>query len=408
MILAILSRETGILFPLLLTIYLAAFNVGERILKNIWLTVKSTWPFYLISLLYFLLRLTVLNFKNTLNFYAQANDYTQHLSYRLYTFCYALMEYFKLIIFPRNLHMERDLALKTSLWQWPVGLAAVVIVVWVAGLVWFYRRQRGAGVRNSNFRVLFFFTAFFFVAMAPVSGVLPINAIIYEHWLYLPLVAISLLFAYYVDKLLVFLEARSSWRQTVIIGLVVYFGYFAVVSMKRNIMWGDAETFYLDIIKYNPDTVRILNNLGNLYSEKRELGKAAEFYQRAIANPNGGIFAQPYYNLGNIFRDTGKPEEAIKQYHKAIAVDPNFTFAYQNLAVVYVNQGKFNEAAEVLEKLKIIKPGEPRLYYNLSLVYLALKKNTLAIENLRLTQQYSVFDPEAGKAAEALLKEIEK
>jgi len=373
-ILAILSRETAILFPLLLMIFYISFLSKDRFIPGIKKSCFVSLPFWIISGVYFILRLTVFNFQNTLNFYAQSNIYTENLFYRLYTFGAVLVEYFKIIFWPVGLHMERDFPIFTSLFQWPVWLGAAIVFSILYLVFRFYKKER----------IWFFSWMWFFVALVPVSGIIPINALIYEHWLYLPLIGLATLGGFYLDKSLDFLKSKklAIGHWPLVIFLIAYFSFFAIQSIRRNILWGKPIEFYEDILKYSPSSVRIITNLGNLYSEKGDLAKAEDLFKRAIENSEGGIFAQPHYNLANLLRDTGRIDEAIKEYKKAIETDPNFPFAYQNLAVIYINNKKdIVEGVKALEQLKIIQPGNTRVYYNLGLVYLAIGKNDLAISN---------------------------
>ncbi len=411
MVLAVLSRETAILLPLLLMAFYVAFLGKGGFWRSLWGSLIKTLPYWAVSVAYGVLRLTVLNFKNTLNFYSQANEYTQHLSYRLFTFGHALIDYFRLIFVPIGLHMERDLALKTSLFQGPVFLAfllvlLIVLIVWVL-----YRREKLA-----DFRIWFFGWTWFFIGLAPVSGIIPINAVIYEHWLYLPLIGFFTVAAFWLDKALSFLRSKKliaynlelTAYSLLLAALVVYFSFLGAASAKRNAAWGDPEKFYLDITKYNPNTVRVWNNLGNLYSERGNLAKAIAAYKRAIENPNGLTFAQPHYNLGNIYRDQGQIDRAVEEYELAINIDPSFPFAYQNLAVIFAGSGQLEKAAAMLEKVKTLRPGEPRVYYNLGLIYLAQSKRAEAIENLTAAVELAQDSSEVKNNAQSLLDRLRK
>ena len=138
------------------------------------------------------------------------------------------------------------------------------------------------------------------------------------------------------------------------------------------------------------------------------MAKAEGLFKRAIESPNGNVFAQPYYNLGNLYRDNGRIDDAIKQYKKAIEVDPSFPFAYQNLATIYINNKRdLAKGMEVLEQLKKIQPGNARVYYNLGLVYLATGNNDLAIHNFEMALDLARGrDEEVEKAISEILDQI--
>ncbi len=349
-ILAILSRETAILFPALLMIFYVSFASKLKFWPAFKDALKKSLPYWAISVFYFVLRLTILNFRDTLNFYNESNLYTEHLSYRLYTFGQVLVEYLKLIFVPLGLHMERNVLVNTSLTQWPVWLGFLLIALMVYLAVKSFKKNR----------IWFFAFAWFFVAISPVSGIIPVNAIMYEHWLYLPLIGLFALAGWYADVLLTKVRSRVFIYRLAIILLVLYLGFFSIASAKRNLAWGNPTKFYEDILRYNPNTVRIITNLGNIYSANQEYEKAADMYKRAIS-VDGETFAQPYYNLGNVYNAQGKPQEAEKMYIKAIQVDPSFHFAYRNLAILYARYGFFQQAIDVLKAFKQIRPDDPAI-----------------------------------------------
>ncbi|MEK7659546.1 MAG: tetratricopeptide repeat protein [Patescibacteria group bacterium] len=399
-ILAILSRETAILFPLLLMIFYISFLSKEKLIPVLKKSFIVSLPFWAVSIFYFILRLTVFNFENTLNFFSQPTPYSENLSFRLFTFGSALVEYFKILFVPVGLHMERSLLVNTSFFQWPVYLAAIIVLGILYLVFHFYKREK----------IWFFSWSWFFAALAPVSGIIPINAIIYEHWLYLPMIGFAALAGFYIDRLFSFLKSKNlvvSYK-LLVVSLIIYFSFFAVQSIRRNIIWGNPVKFYEDILKYSPSSVRIMTNLGNLYSARGDLARAEDLFKRAIENPESGIFAQPHYNLGNLFRDTGRIDEAIEQYKKAIETDPNFPFAYQNLAVLLINKKQdLVSGIEILEKLKEVQPGNPRVYYNLGLLYLATNNPELAVQNLELGFNFAKGrDSETEKAIAEVLSKI--
>jgi tetratricopeptide (TPR) repeat protein len=76
-------------------------------------------------------------------------------------------------------------------------------------------------------------------------------------------------------------------------------------------------------------------------------------YQKAIRlNPFGTTAL--YLNFGNALRNTGRFEQAVSAYKKAIQLSPNNIIAHLNLAITYVTMGREKEAyAEAAEVLRI-------------------------------------------------------
>lgn len=403
LVLALLSRENALITPGLIFL-LSLFISKEDNLKSwIYNSLTKSMPFFGISIFYFVLRLTVLNFENTLNFFSQGNAYTGSIYIRLLTFCHALLEYMKMIFVPLNLHMERTLPIKESLWQWPVPLAILLIII-IASLGYVLYRLKG--FKNISFRLNVLSWGWFFVALIPVSGIIPINAILYEHWLYLPIMGFSIFLGWLISKLLTFLQKISKYYYfLVIIILIGYFSFLSYVSIQRNIIWGKQIEFYEDILKYNPKNTRVLNNLSNVYLGKGDIIKSEEILNQ-IVNQDDSVFAQPFYNLANIYRDRKEINKAIELYKKAIEVDPRFPFPYQNLAVIYADKGMIVQAGEMLEKVKEIKPQDPRVYYNLALIYIAQGNADLAALNIKEGILRATNDQEAKDSLNNLNKLI--
>ncbi|KKS25805.1 MAG: hypothetical protein A2606_02740 [Candidatus Yanofskybacteria bacterium RIFOXYD1_FULL_42_10] len=402
LIFGILSRETAFLFPLYFIIFSTVFLQKDKFLPALKKSVIAAWPFLALSFVYGILRLTVWNFQNTLNFYQQSNFYTEHLSYRIYTFFHALVVYIKLIFVPLGLHMERDIVVNTAIWQWPVwlGIAITGFIVYVG--FWFYKREQ-----ITNFRIWFFAWGVFFVNLGPTSGIFPINALIYEHWLYFSLFGFFVLAAFYIDKLIERLAVHSKILIAVFGLLFVgYLVFLSVQSVRRNIIWGKTEEFYGNILQYEPKNVRALNNLAMYYSERGKNKEAEDLYWRAV-DANNNVPA-PYYNLGNILRDRGDIAGALELYKKAIEHDSSFVFGYMNIAAIYAGQGNLTGAIEMLEKVKELKPYDASVYYNLSLLYLAQKNNDLAIKNLVAADKLAERDSEVKAAVDVLMNQLNK
>jgi len=273
-------------------------------------------------------------------------------------------------------------------------------------VLWLYRNEKILNTKylilNTKFRVWFLGISWFFIALAPASGITPINALIYEHWLYLPMVGFWLIVSFYLVKLL---DHFKNGKSAVVVGLIIYVLFLSYQSIQRNILWGKPVEFYKDILQYEPDSVRINNNLGNLYFNLGDKEQAELYYRKAAES--GDAFAQPHFNIGSILQLRGDIDGAIAEFKKAIEIDPNFYHPYQNLAVIYAQQGDFVQAMANIEKLKLLLSNNPRVYYNSALVYIAINNREKALADLKEGLKYSSVDPETGRLIEELIKELQ-
>ncbi len=352
-ILAVLSRETAVLFPAYLMLALIAFESQGRLWPRIKNALKSIWPYIGISAVYVLLRLTVLNFQNTLNFYQQANVYSSNLLVRVYTFFHVLLEYLRLMAWPTGLHMDRDVPVSLSLWQGWSWLGLLVILLILGVITRLYKKS------SKHFYPTLFGCGLFFVALAPSSGIVPINARIYEHWLYLSIAGVAVTTGYYLDLLFNYITQKKKELVPVFYILIIgYCLFLSIQTIRRNILWTNQENLYTDILRYEEYDVRVLNNLGNWYSDHNHVSEAEPLYLRAIeADP---YQPAPYHNLGNIARDNGELDKAIKLYEQAIAVEPRFHYSYENIASIYLSEHRLRDAITVLERLDSVLP-DPKI-----------------------------------------------
>lgn len=113
LVLALLSRETAVIFPFLFMIFYISFISKEYFLSSLKTAFIKTIPYFGVVFFYGILRLTVLNFENTLNFYSRSNPYADSFLVRMYTFMNILWTYAKLMIVPLGQHMERSATVYT-------------------------------------------------------------------------------------------------------------------------------------------------------------------------------------------------------------------------------------------------------------------------------------------------------
>jgi tetratricopeptide (TPR) repeat protein len=71
-------------------------------------------------------------------------------------------------------------------------------------------------------------------------------------------------------------------------------------------------------------------------------------YQKALqTNPN---YADAHNNLGNAFLQTGQVDEAIAHYQRALEINPNKINTLQNLASTFEQKGQLPDAISFLQK----------------------------------------------------------
>lgn len=311
--LALLSKETGIVF------------LGLLFLVVSW---KKLWPYVVMSGVYLWYHLTFINQLDMKVAWGN-NLYANSVVVRLLTFIQSLSQYVTVMVFPRDLFMERDFGIKLHTNLINPYLAAFLLINALLIIFLYHRRDK----------ILWFFFLGFYITFVPYSGLILINGIFYEHFLYLPLV---FFFGFWIFLLQKFLN-----NKIVKILIILVLGVLIIRNVARQFDWNDAVRFYSQTLAHAPGSIRVRNGLAMAYADQGQTEKAISEYTKAITiDPT---VPNLYHNLANTYVAEGNTVEAEKFYLKAIEVDPRFIFSWQALANLYQQTGQ----AQKLEDLKV-------------------------------------------------------
>ncbi len=151
-------------------------------------TMRRYIPHFIIGLLYVMFRSSILEFASTARTWGD-NIYITSISLRLATFFRNYFFYWQVLLFPYNLHMERDASTVKiitsffSAWTW-LFLSAQALSV--GALFWLYKRSRMYGqIAIGGYVGMHAVMGFY-------SGLIVLNGIFYEHYLYSALPFFSL------------------------------------------------------------------------------------------------------------------------------------------------------------------------------------------------------------------------
>jgi tetratricopeptide (TPR) repeat protein len=89
------------------------------------------------------------------------------------------------------------------------------------------------------------------------------------------------------------------------------------------------------------------------------------------------------YLLAQYYLRVNEPEEAVKAYQKALAIDPDDPTILTDLAVLYVRQGDVQEALKLAEKAAEVAPNFENAFVLLGRLYAGTGNNAKAIEAYR-------------------------
>jgi tetratricopeptide (TPR) repeat protein len=335
---ALFTKENMVVFlPLAIAAAVYFFFSGKtKPETKLWI-----WLFVFIALdiTYFTLKFTVFKFGEEAGLTAEKNLYTENLHIRIITFLNILPEYFKMFLFPKHLNYEKPYTAYTELLNARVFISFIAFSVFAYSLYIIKKRP-----------ALFLGTACFFAALAPFTGIIPLNSMYLEHWIYIPMIGLIILLVVLFELLA---KKKLHWAIAVVIIPVLMI--FSVRTHARNKEWADIEMFYLNELNYSQDAIRIYNNLGMFYAEKKQYSKAISYYQKAIKKWDN--FPQPHHNIANIYLDMNRPEDALNELYNALRIDPNFLYSLDKLQLVYSAYGREDKAQVIRSWIGQIQQG---------------------------------------------------
>jgi tetratricopeptide (TPR) repeat protein len=85
-----------------------------------------------------------------------------------------------------------------------------------------------------------------------------------------------------------------------------------------------------------------------------------QYFKPPVGDPSS------HNNLGMVYCRQGLFQDAIEQFNKAIALNPEYGEAYNNLGVAYAGRGKFNEAIAQWQKALEFYPGSQAIRANIT------------------------------------------
>lgn len=296
-LLSALSKESGLIFPALLLAILA--------LRKAWRLVMPAGVILLfVFVSYFSLRLPAEHFP------APRLHPPAPLLVRPIVVARAFAEYTGLILFPAHLHMERDVeshpsaadeaSVRGTAWR---ELQTLLGIVLMAAVVYWMVRSR------KKDPAVFACLVLAALCYLPVSGAIPLNANIAEHWLYLPSAFLFLAAAVAISR-----RRLAALPAAIVIALLVL--SLCARTFVYTLDWKNQRTFLERTIAAGGDSPRMLINLA-----------------------------------GQELHD-GHLDAAQRLLDAALKKEPNQPLAVINMAVVAMRKKEYASAREILNRAK--------------------------------------------------------
>lgn len=343
--LALLSKEAAVMLPFALIIFSICRNGFKK-------GVIAITPYLALSGIYLFIRMNVVDIVLVLG-----ADIKQPIFIQVLTMAVAAFDYIKLLIIPYPLSPFYPAKWHASVFE-PKVILAIIVLISISFLAFKIRKDR----------VMLFLLISPFIMLAPVIWMVNMfmagedNVYIAERYLYVP----AMFFSIFAPDLLVKVFNDRA-RRYLNIGWILIIIIFIYTTASSSAAWKNDITLFKKIIEKSPDAAFAHNNLGNVYADQGRLDEAIKEYLTALK-------IKPYYasvhnNLGTAYYEKGNVDMAIKEYMMALKIKPDYADAHNNLGAAYYEQGKIDEAIkEYLASLKVRSDFAPA-HYNLGRAY---------------------------------------
>lgn len=365
--LAILSKETALIFPLVVLLYHLVTRSKPYI--------RQILGFISLDGLYMAIRILFISTS-----IAQSQHFYTSLR-MLLGFFDAITNYLRLLLAPMHLHMAYTP--KPFTLSNPYVLGGIAITLSLIVTAYLHRNKRP---------LVSFSLLWFFIFLLPVSNIYPLPFYMAEHYLYLPSIGFFLLIARALSLLY---ETQKRKVLASILTTILLAGYISL-NIKQNNYWSDPLTFYKRTAYYVPHDPRMQFNLGIAYSAVGKDKEALECYKKAIEME--ARYVEAYVNLGNAYSNLGQDKEAIAAYKKAMTIAPLYAPIYNNLARLYNRQGKIKEAMALFKKALELNPRYLLAYKNIGALYFKLGDKEKALEMYKEAIRIDPYDAQTHYA----------
>jgi tetratricopeptide (TPR) repeat protein len=350
-VLAFESKESALAVPLAVALLsevkgwkeLAPRESGEtQAQESTWARPRGSYVFAILTIALAVFALALLVGEKTVGFSSSMKP----LSY-LWTETRVVYSYLRLLVFPHPQSLEYDV-------QGGGSIVAALGIVLIAVAAW-------------RFRILSI--AAFLILLAPTSSIIPSTDAMFEHRLYMPMLAFALFGA--------FVLSRLSWRTGVTVVVLIV---LSVLTIRRETVWSSEVKLWEDTVEHAPGKPRVWFNLGGAYLDTNP-DKARSAFLKALE-------LQPYwpealYDLGLIEQNKKKLPEALSLYQQALSQDPTYWPACNNIGNTLFAMGERTRSVEYFERTLTLNPDYWPAQYNIAVVHFMNGRFTEAVTRLK-------------------------
>ena len=368
-LLSLLCKSAAVTFPLILLLFDFYFK-REQTFK----TKFEKIPFFILALIFGIVSILSQNAAGAIN---DSTMVPYSVFQRIFVVSYAILYYILKFIVPFDLCVLHYAPKVIPFYYYlcPLIIFLICLIIW-----------KSKKVRKSLiFGFLFYlFTILLVVQIIPVGYV-----IVSERYSYIPYFGLICIigFIFFQNGKVENSIISSIRKYDKTIGVVILF-LFSFLSFQYIKKWQSSTLLFTDIVQKNPQSAFGFNALGKVQSASGDSSNAINSFSKAIRLDSTIIEA--YFCRGNIYFAKKMYDDALKDYLMTEKLRPDYRDNLNNLAFLYSETGKMDDAILYYSKAISIKPTI-YLYQRRATCYSYLKKYAEALEDYNRTIEINAF-----------------
>lgn len=276
--------------------------------------------------------------------------------------------YLGMLFWPTGLSAAYNPPVKTGI-DGAVALSMLLMAAFCAAGFYLYRRRKD----------LFFWFAFFFVGLLPVSQIVPLVTFMNDRYLYFPMLGGAAFVAGAAVLGMAAFGGRTRKAAVMLLGLVIL--TLPVISFKRTQVWQNSLTLWTDAYRKAPDSAVVNCALAETYYLMGNLEAARSFYLRTLSiSP---LDREALQSISILYLKTGQINKAWPHIRQLVNTYPELAAGYAILGHYYLLTGDLQKAEDACRKGLALNPGTGFVWRYFGHVFLGLNNIELARESYR-------------------------
>jgi len=380
--LALLTKETAIVFPLLVLCYQLLMVRGTSPRRRLILIVRALIPYLILTGVYLIVRVKVLG--------VLGHQITPlPITTVVLTIPYVLWFYVNHLVWPFPLSVFYETSYVSGGWLFWGPLVGLIVLVTICFVL---ARQ---------YPVVLFLAGWILVPILPLLNLSQFyrGEIVHDRYLYLPSVGYCIILSV---ALIYVIRNHARYKVPAMALLCLIGAAYLLETVIELPQWKNDLALYTHAAAVAPHSNLAINNYATALKFEGELDRAIDLYKDLLVrDPNNWLV---YYNLGYCYYKQGSLDEAINYLAQAIERKPRDPESYAYYGLAAMGKGDTERAEMAMRKAIELRPANAR--YHFALGVLLQQKQDLAGARAELTRSIEL-DRAIESNARPLLAEIE-